>query len=393
MSRIKKTITVTFWEYRRFYKLKNELLGIAVMLFGGLIGYSAAKYAISSSDKAQILYVAEAGDPQLHQAISSHFTIRKIEQDRVSILLENIKNGEKHYFLEEGNPYRLHGAKKPKKLTTLMESLNTHQQTKKIEASGIAAEKFSKIFAPVAFEENYYSEKRHSERRMMALVFSILMLMGVFLSFAYQFTAITGEKQLKITEQIVSAIKPQVWMDGKILGITLTGLSSIASYTLMSIIGGAIYFLFTGKAFTNVFAYLHFPSLLLFLMFALLGILFWNAILAAIAAVITDPNNSGKSSLMLLPALLVLISFLVLFDPDGGFSVFLSYLPLTSASAMPVRWAVTDVAAWEWLLSFIILAITFWLTRRLAGKIFHVSILISGKEPTWKEVFRLMKEA
>ena len=37
------------------------------------------------------------------------------------------------------------------------------------------------------------------------VVFS-LMLLAVFLSFAYQFTAITGEKQLKITEQIVSAI-------------------------------------------------------------------------------------------------------------------------------------------------------------------------------------------
>ena len=42
---------------------------------------------------------------------------------------------------------------------------------------------------------------------------------------------------------IVSAIKPQVWMDGKIFGITLTGISSMLTYSLLSVIGGIIYFL------------------------------------------------------------------------------------------------------------------------------------------------------
>ena len=48
-----------------------------------------------------------------------------------------------------------------------------------------------------------------------------LMMLGVFTGIAYQFIVITGEKQLRVTEQVVSAITPQMWIDGKILGISL----------------------------------------------------------------------------------------------------------------------------------------------------------------------------
>jgi len=35
----------------------------------------------------------------------------------------------------------------------------------------------------------------------------------------------------------------------------------------------------------------------------------WNTFWAAIASMITDPNNSGKSSVMLLPVIFVVASF------------------------------------------------------------------------------------
>ncbi|MFO7656979.1 MAG: hypothetical protein R6W78_07920 [Bacteroidales bacterium] len=93
--------------------------------------------------------------------------------------------------------------------------------------------------------------------------------MAVFLSFAYQFTAITSEKQLKITEQIVSAISPQVWMDGKIFGITLTGISSMNTYSVLSILGGALYFQFKGLPLSAILDYLYLTSIAIYLPFAL----------------------------------------------------------------------------------------------------------------------------
>jgi ABC-2 type transport system permease protein len=218
------------------------------------------------------------------------------------------------------------------------------------------------------------------------------MILAVFLSFAYQFTAITGEKQLKITEQIVSAISPQVWMDGKIFGITLTGVSSMLTYSIIGIIGGMLYFQFSGIPLSNILEYLYLPSILVYIPFALTGILIWNAILAAVASVITDPNNSGKSSLMMLPVVFVVMSFFVVRDPDSNPALFLSWFPLTSATSMPMRWAMTEVSLWQVAGSFALLVITFYFLRKLAAKIFRVSILISGKEPAWSEIYKLSKE-
>jgi len=165
------------------------------------------------------------------------------------------------------------------------------------------------------------------------------------------------------------------------------------TYSLLGIIGGILFFQFTGAPVSTILYHLHLPSILLYLPFALTGILIWNAILAAIASVITDPNNSGKSSLMMLPLVFVIASLTVTRDPDSALSVFLSWFPLTSATAMPMRWAITEVEIWKLSGSFFVLIMTFYLLRILAAKIFRVSILISGKEPSWNQIFKLMKES
>jgi ABC-2 type transport system permease protein len=275
----------------------------------------------------------------------------------------------------------------------LQENLKIYCQQEAMAKINLSARDLEYVMRPADLKEVYLYEAGTKDRSVLAFFFAGLMIMAVFLSFAYQFTAITGEKQLKITEQIISAIKPQAWMDGKILGITLTGLSSMLTYSIIGTLGGMLFFQFTGGSVSSILQYLHLPSILLFFMFTLMGIMMWNAFLAAIASMITDPNNSGKSGVMLLPLIFVFSSFLVMRDPDNGVSVFLSWFPLTSATAMPMRWVATELAWWEFAGSFVVLAATFYLLRKLAAKIFHVSVLISGKEPTWREVFKLARES
>lgn len=162
-------------------------------------------------------------------------------------------------------------------------------------------------------------------------------------------------------------------------------------YSVLSIIGGIIFFQFSGLPVSSVLDYLYLPSIALYLPFALIGILIWNAILAAIASIITDPFNSGKGSVMMLPMVFVITSILVLRDPDSGLSVFLSWFPLTSATSMPMRWAITEVGMWQLTGSFMLLVFTFYSLRKIAAKIFRVSILMTGKEPRWTEVYKFMK--
>ena len=55
--------------------------------------------------------------------------------------------------------------------------------------------------------------------RVAIIVVIVLMLMTVFTGMSYIFVSITGEKQIRVTEQVVSAIPAQAWIDGKILGL------------------------------------------------------------------------------------------------------------------------------------------------------------------------------
>ena len=394
MKYLNQIITVTCWEYRRFFKPKNELMGLSIMLLVSIISYFGGKYALSGSNEKPDLAVFKDLDRKLTDRLLIDFKLHAVSADQKSNIIETISNEKKGILLvTDGNVFTIHAYKDSKVLKKLKTVLDEYQRLQKMQDIELSQADLDIILSPAVIIESFVYTKNSKSRVLLAYFFAGLMIMAVLLSFAYQFTAITGEKQLKITEQIISAISPQVWMDGKIFGITLTGISSMFTYSLLGIIGGILFFQFTGTPVSTILDYLYLPSILLYLPFALTGIFLWNAILAAIASVITDPNNSGKSSLMMLPLVFVIASFIVTRDPDSALSVFLSWFPLTSATAMPMRWAITEVEIWQLAGSLILLIATFYVLRKLAAKIFRVSILISGKEPSWSQIFQLMKES
>jgi ABC-2 type transport system permease protein len=393
MNYLKQVTTVTVWEFRRFFKPKNEALGIVIMLVVSVIFYFGGKYAFSDKPDKMEISVLEDMDVTLTGFLRDHYVLNLVPQRDKASFIADLQNERNKVLLDENaGTFTLYAYKNTREVKKLKTRLNEYHKTREMERIGLGAVELAAVMAPADVAESFIYTDNSRNRLVLSYFFAGLMIMAVFLSFAYQFTAITGEKQLKITEQIVSAISPQVWMDGKIFGITLTGISSMFTYAMLSIGGGMLFFQFTGLPASAIGEYLYLPSIAVYVPFALVGILIWNAILAAIASIITDPNNSGKSSLMMLPLVFVIASFLVTRDPDNGLSVFLSWFPLTSATSMPVRWAITEVGYWQVAASFLLQLLTFYYLRKLAAKIFRVSILITGKEPSWSEVYRLSRQ-
>lgn len=392
MSYIKQVITVTRWEFGRFFKPKNELIGVIVLLIISTVFYFGSKYAFSDKSPEIEIFVHNDTSGALTEILKKDFYAKQIQTEQKDNIIREL-GANKNWVLidKKEDALSLYAYKNNRDIKKLKSYIDVYYQQIEMQKLGLSSEQLSSVLSSAPIEESYIYTDNSRNRVILAYFFAGLMIMAVFLSFAYQFTAITGEKQLKITEQIVSAISPQVWMDGKILGITLTGISSMITYSFLSIIGGVIFFQFSGLPISAILEYLYLPSIVLYLPFALIGVLIWNAILAAIASIITDPNNSGKSSMMMLPIVFVISSFLVTREPDSGLSVFLSWFPLTSASSMPMRWAITEVGTWQLIGSFMLLVLTFYSLRKMAAKIFRVSILMTGKEPSWTEVYKFMK--
>jgi ABC-2 type transport system permease protein len=189
-----------------------------------------------------------------------------------------------------------------------------------------------------------------------------------------------------VTESVISAISPQAWVDGKVLGLTGYALVSVVNMIVGGLIVAAAAALTTG--FTLPEAAIRPGVVVALLVYALLGVLLWSSFFAAVASTLDDPNTSSRTPLMMLPALPVVMSLAVLRDPDGMIARTLALVPLTSAPALPMRLVLSDPGAVEIAVSLVLLVAAIWLMRRIAGKIFEVGMLLYGKEPSLREVLR-----
>jgi ABC-2 type transport system permease protein len=386
------TKTVTIWEFNRFFKwmdlIKGALFFAGFAIVGGVVGAWAGSQAVEAptvavssygpfnsedfddsfiryrdmsaltADSLEILYLAEEIDAILSIIDANEATLR-VNSDRAWIL-------------------------------QLEQQLNTLRVDLKLERFGLDAEVYEELTAGVTLNRVFESGEVSSiADKVLAGVAISLLLMAVFMGFAYQFTAITAEKQQRITEQVLSAISPQTWIDGKILGITGVGLAYVAFYGVFSVLG-IIVLVYFGMPLQQTLALINPVFVVTFLMLALVGTLMWNAFLAGVAATIDDPNTSAKSGLMVAPMFPVMLAFFTLANPDTLAMKVLGLFPLTSYAVLPARMVLTNVAWWEPVVALVLVAATAWLLRIVAGRIFAAGMMMYGKEPNWREMLRWM---
>jgi ABC-2 type transport system permease protein len=198
-------------------------------------------------------------------------------------------------------------------------------------------------------------------------------------------TGITSEKQQRVTEQIVSAIRPQVWIDGKLIGITGAAIGSLGFLFATSFICLLAAWVMGWQVSLpdSLQKWELFPLLFLFY---LGGVLFWNCFYAGVASIIYDPNTSSRTSLLFLPILPMVAAALVAAQPDGAMMQTLAYLPGASSAAMPMRLVLGEVAAYEVCLSLIFMILGIAALRILAERVFAAGIMLYGKEPTWLDI-------
>lgn len=122
------------------------------------------------------------------------------------------------------------------------------------------------------------------------------------------------------------------------------------------------------------------------------GFLMWNTFFGLVAATTDDPNTSARGSFIMLPVLPLAIAFLGLERPDTLLMRVLSILPPTSPTVLTLRLVLTEVPWWEVALALALLGAAIWLLRRAAGKVFGLAILMYGKEPSWRETLRWIRE-
>jgi len=260
----------------------------------------------------------------------------------------------------------------------------------------LSAHRLAQLTAPVQLERTVLGAEDASDGKAGTATVLIIvgtMLLGLFMGFSYVFVAITGEKAQKVTEAVLSAITPQQWIDGKILGLSLVALVNVLCYGVGYLLYKLAAVLFFDMPFQLPAGIDDPVTLLWIVLFAVGGFGFWLTLFAVVAATISDPNSSSRSSLLFLPFLPLSLTLAGMDQADAVWMRILALLPGISPAAMPVRILRGTPNLLEILLSLALLAAVVWLFRRAAGRVFGLSMLMTGKEPSWREVWRWAREA
>jgi len=288
---------------------------------------------------------------------------------------------------------------------------------KRLASANIDPAKYESIKADVSVESTIDSgdgEKRSVEGVAYAVAFAagILIYMVLLIYGSMVMRGVMEEKTNRISEVIVSSVKPFQLMLGKIIGIGAVGITQFVIWiVLISILQLIIPILFPGMAGqmspaggeaagatnTNMMATISeglssIPVGILlfsFIFYFVGGYLMYAALFAAIGSVSEDQQDAQQ---LVFPVMMPLILGFVIMtkaiqEPNSGLALFGSLFPLTSPVVMIGR-IPFGVPAWQLLTSMALLVLFFIFCTWLAGKIYRTGILMYGKKGSWKEMMR-----
>ena len=394
MSDWSSRFQVARWEFKRFVKPNQLVVSFVIMMLMGLVGYGVSRWAQRSGARPVNVAVIGASNLRIDPGGSVENvrlepgTLADMDSLRARLVARSLGG---ILVIESRDSARLIVRRNPVWRRSIEAHLSSARQRLSLAEAGLAPQELSQLLAPVGLRTEFQAGNDGRAARIAALLSVGVVLYGLFTSMVYLMVSVTAEKQLRVTEQVISAITPQTWIDGKILGISAVAFVNV----LLFLLGIAVWILgrsiATGAPFS--LGSIEPSALLWIILFALLGFLFWLSVFGAVAAMIDDPNTSTRGPLMFLPAMFSVPGFLVVSNPDSAFARITGLIPLSSAAVMPARVALTEVPLWEKLLAIALLVAGAFIARRVAGKVFSIAMLMYGKEPSWGEMRRWIRES
>ena len=228
-------------------------------------------------------------------------------------------------------------------------------------------------------------EKSGMAQVMAPFLAMMLLFMGIVGISQMLISSTLEEKASRIYEVLLSSLSPFQLMCGKVLGICGVGLTLLMLWTGAGLLAAWLQGL--GEVVTV-------PQLGLFVAYYVLGFLLIASLMVSVGSACNTlkeaQNLMAPISLML--ALPILVSIVIMKDPNGTLATVLSFVPPFTPFLMMARVAGTPPPPdWQVWASLIWLAIATWLSIRLAARVFRVGILMYGQPPKLKEIWRWMR--
>ena len=262
-------------------------------------------------------------------------------------------------------------------------------------------------------------EQTYSEvKTVLGYLFGFLIYLFIFMFGGMIMSGVIEEKTNRIVEVLISSVRPMQLLTGKIVGISLVGLTQLLIWgvlTFLLVFVGGLAFgggidaeslaaaqqMASGApiemdAMGKVMDMIHSVNLsrlfMIFIAYFIGGYLLYAALFAAVGAAVENENDTNQFMLPItVPLILsIVVSVNILNDPNGPVAFWFSMIPFTSPIAMMIR-VPFGVPGWGLALSLGLVVLGCIGTTYVAAKIYRVGILMYGKKTSYKELWKWLR--
>ena len=317
----------------------------------------------------------------------------------------------------------------PTTLSSYIETtMKKEVEHKKLLASGIDPDIVKSAttninVSTIRMDSDNIEKTRYTElESIIGLLLAFVIYFLVFLFSSQVLRSTIAEKTNRIVEIIVSSVRPFELMMGKIIGNAMVGLTQFVAWIILtltiylvasSVILGPEIISPTGTIMTqeiskltettasqdimleavNMIQSINFSAILWsFLFYFLFGFLLYAALFAAVGGMVDSETDSNQFvTILTIPLILAIVCAPAMIEnPESNLALWLSMIPFTSPIAMMIR-IPFGIPYWQLGISITILILTFIFTTWIAAKIYRTGILMYGKKPTFREIWKWLK--
>jgi ABC-2 type transport system permease protein len=240
------------------------------------------------------------------------------------------------------------------------------------------------------------------------IIVGVLLFMSIIVHGQNILRGVLEEKTTRVAEVVISSVKPETLLAGKVLGVGAVGLTQQIAW--FAIGGYLVQFLapvvLKGGGFGSApgagagatlgsIGGMSYGLIGVALAYFLVGFTFYASLYAAAGSMVNSEQEAQQAAIPV--ALLLMSTWImvnpVLINPNSALAVTLSWLPWSSPIIMPIRMGLTTVAPLAVAGSIGVAIVGSIFAIWLSARIYRVGMLMYGKKPSLAEVARWIRYA
>jgi len=235
---------------------------------------------------------------------------------------------------------------------------------------------------------------------ILAYAMSFLLYMALILYGNQVMTSVVEEKSSRISEVLMGSMRPFELLLGKVLGVGSVGLVQLGVWagTAMALTRfraqlAGLFGVAPDSLRTMPIPEVSPGLLAVFLLFFVLGFLFYASLYAAVGSTCSTVQETQQASVPVTMTIAVglILMFSLFGEPNGSLARTLSMLPPFAPFMTPVRHALVRLSPIEIGLSALAVAVGVVAVAWLAGQIYRTGILMHGRRASLREVWRWLR--